>query len=99
MPHSITILGRKVPIKYISQEDLDKLIPGAAGVWSAYDRVIFVHKYAPKKIQRYIILHESVHVVFDITGLDQVIPAKLQEICCQSIASLIENILDQKWFK
>lgn len=95
LPKSVTIMGREIPIKYISKAQLVKMIPNAEGIWDTYERKIYINKEAPRNIQLYYIYHEIGHALKTIVGLDQVIQAEFQEVIVQSYASLIEDILKQ----
>lgn len=95
MPQDVEVLGRVLPIKYITKTELNELILNAEGVWDTYTRCIYINKEAPEKVQLYYIYHEIGHALKTIVGLDQVIAPELQEIIVQSYASLIEDILKQ----
>lgn len=95
LPSSVELMGRIIPIKLISKDELNTLIQGAEGIWDTYTRTIYINKEAPLLIQKYYIYHEMGHAMSTLTGLDQVILPELQEIMVQSYATLIEDILKQ----
>lgn len=95
LPRKVTIMGREIPIKYISKTKLNDMIQNAEGIWDSYDRCIYISKDAPRNIQLYYIYHEIGHALKNFTGLDQVIPPEIQEIIVQSFATLIEDVLKQ----
>lgn len=88
-------MGRTIPIKLISKDELNNMIVGAEGIWDTYTRTIYINKEAPLVIQKYYIYHEMGHAMKTFTGLDQVIMAELQEVIVQSYATLIEDVLKQ----
>jgi Zn-dependent peptidase ImmA (M78 family) len=92
MPTFVTVYGRKIPIKYITREKLDTFIPNAEGIWDSYTRTIYICKTAPLKIQMYYIYHEVGHAVMNFTGLDQILPPEIQEVICQSYATVMEDL-------
>lgn len=95
LPKSVEIMGRTIPIKLVSKEDLNKWIMGAEGIWDTYTRTIYINKEAPLQIQKYYVYHEMGHAMKTFVGLDQVISAELQEVIVQSYATLIEDVLKQ----
>jgi hypothetical protein len=96
MPKYVTIFGRKIPVKLASREELDSLFKDAAGIWDPTTRIIYIDKSAPKETQLYWLYHEMGHATKTFVGLDQILPPELQEIICQSYATLIEDVLKQK---
>lgn len=96
MPKFVMVLGRKVPIKMLSKQELDKFIPHAEGIFDTYTRSIYICKSAPKHVQKYYLYHEIGHALKHFVGLDQVISPEVQEIIVQSYATLIEDILSQR---
>jgi len=96
MPNSVTIYGRNIPIKYISKKKLDQYITGAEGIWDTYTQTIYINREAPQNIQYYYIYHEIGHAIKTFVGLDQILPAELQEVIVQSFATGIQDIIKQK---
>jgi len=95
LPRKVTVMGRVIPIRYISKAKLNAMFPNAEGVWDSYERCIFINREAPRNIQLYYIYHEMGHAIKNFIGLDQVIQAEFQEVIVQSYATLIEDILKQ----
>lgn len=95
LPSSIEVFGRKIPIKYIDKEELNKMIQNAEGIWDTYERCIYINKEAPRNIQLYYIYHEMTHAKHNFTGIDQMLPPEFVEIICQCTATLIEDVLNQ----
>jgi Zn-dependent peptidase ImmA (M78 family) len=96
MPTFVMVFGRKIPIKYISREKLSTYIRDAEGIWDSYTRSIYICKDAPKNVQFYYIYHEVGHAVLCFTGLDQILPAEIQEVICQSYATAMEDMISQR---
>lgn len=95
MPKSVVIFGRTIPIKYLSQKQIDKIIPGAFGVWDPEHYCIYMMKEQSRVSFFRTLRHEVGHAVKTITGLDQVLPPELQEIIVQTFAGLIEDVQKQ----
>lgn len=100
MPKSVSVFGRKIPVKYLSAAEMLKLYPNPAGVapmglWSSPDRVIYICNEYPKNEQRYTLFHEIGHTVMTFTGLELILPAEMQEVIVQTFATLIEDIVNQ----
>lgn len=96
MPKYVMIMGRKIPVKLVDQDVLDEMIEGSIGLYDCHTRCIYINKTLPKHIQKYTLYHELGHVIMDLTGLDQVIHRQVQEIICQSYATLIEDIRNMR---
>jgi ribosome-associated translation inhibitor RaiA len=93
--NEIEVMGRKLPVKFVTKEELNQMIQNAEGIWDTYERTIFISKDAPVKIQLYYCYHEAGHAVMTFTGLDQIIAPDLQEVIVQSFATLIEDLMRQ----
>lgn len=94
MLKSVTVFGRKIPIKHLTQAEMDRFIPNAAGIFDCEKETIYLVKGMSKKFERRVLLHEIGHAVKALTCLDNVIDGALQEIVVQTYATLIEDILD-----
>jgi Zn-dependent peptidase ImmA (M78 family) len=99
LPKSVTILGRKIPIKIVSSKKMLELYPmyqhAPQGLWDSGYRVIYINADYPLIDQRYTLLHELSHSVMTCVGLDLIIDANIQEIIVQSMATMLEDILCQ----
>lgn len=95
MPKEVSVMGRKIPILYVSKKILEDMIKNAEGIWDSYERCIYINKEAPRNIQLYYIYHEITHAMHNFTGIDQMLPPEFVEILCQSNATLIEDALSQ----
>jgi Zn-dependent peptidase ImmA (M78 family) len=94
MLKSVTILGRKIPIKYYTQEKMDSFIHGAIGIFDMDAQSIYLQKDLPKRLMKQTLLHEIGHVIFNMTCVDNVIPREIQEIIVQTYSVVIEDIID-----
>jgi Zn-dependent peptidase ImmA (M78 family) len=95
MPKNVSVMGRIIPIKYVTKASMEKFIKDAEGVWDSYERCIYINREAPRNIQLYYIYHEVTHAMHTFTGIDQMLPNEFVEILCQTSATLIEDILNQ----
>lgn len=97
MIKSVTVLGREIPIIYLSEEKMKEVYGGPAfGIWEAIKRVIYIREDLPKKEQHYVIFHEMGHALNTFTGMELVMESSYQEIMVQSFATLMEDLLKQK---
>jgi hypothetical protein len=100
MPKTVDIFGRRIPIKYLSPDEMLKLYPNpqgnaAQGLWDSSTRTIYINTDYPKQEQTYTLFHEMGHTVLTWTGLDLILPPEIQEILVQTFATLIEDIVKQ----
>lgn len=95
LPTDVEIMGRKIPVRYISKPEMEKIYPNAIGVWESTLRTIFILKDTTDEEKLYTLYHEMGHALKSFVGLDQVIAHELQEVIVQSYATLIEDILNQ----
>ena len=97
LPKSVTIFGRKIPVKNISSKNILKLYPdfnqAPQGLWDSGNRVIIINSDFPIADQKYTLYHEISHCVNTFVGLDLILDPSLQEIIVQSFATAIEDIL------
>jgi hypothetical protein len=96
LPKEVEVMGRKIPVHYLSQEAMSSMIQNAEGIWDTHNRCIYINKDAPQNVQLYYIFHEMVHAKHTFTGIDQSIDPGMIEVICQSTATLIEDILNSK---
>ena len=98
MSKSIVILGDKIPVRVISQEKMNEILPNyhAMGIWASDLRTIFLSKELNKDETLYTLCHEIGHVLFTKTGIDQVIAPELQEIIVQSYATVLVDIIKKR---
>lgn len=94
---SLTILGRKIKVKIIPQEKLGELaVDGrTVGLYDPNTKTIYLAKELTPQQKRYYLIHEAVHCVHDLTGIDQTLPDCLIEIICQTTATLFEDLLER----
>jgi Zn-dependent peptidase ImmA (M78 family) len=99
LPKSVLIFGRKIPIKNIPGKKIIELYPEFTqpplGLWDSSKREIIINSDFPIEDQKYTLKHEMAHSSFTFTGIDLIIDPALQEIIVQTVATLIEDILNQ----
>lgn len=95
MTKSVVVMGRKIPIKIISQDEMNKFIPHAIGMWDSGTRTIYLVKES-KAEMLCTLAHEIGHALFTMVGIDQCLAPEMQEIIVQSYATLIEDILKKR---
>jgi Zn-dependent peptidase ImmA (M78 family) len=94
---NIIILGRKIKIKILPQEQLERIADKqyVVGLWVATERTIYLAKELNKQDMRYYLIHEAVHAMHHFTGIDQTLHDSLVEVICQSTATLFEDLLSK----
>jgi len=99
LPKSVTVFGRDIPIQNLSSDKIIELYPdfpqAPLGLWDSSRRVIISNKDIPKIDQAKTLKHEMGHAMFTFIGLDLIIDPSLQEVLVQSIATLMEDVLNQ----
>jgi hypothetical protein len=99
LPKSVTIFGRRIPIKNIPSKKIIELYPeftqSPLGLWDSSKRIIIINSDFPIEDQRYTLFHELGHCVKTFVGLDLILDPSLQEVIVQSFGTLIEDILNQ----
>jgi len=99
LPKSVTIFGRKIPIKNIHSKKILELYPefthAPHGLWDAGLRHIVINSELHLQDQKYTLLHEISHVVNTFNGIELIINPEIIEILVQSNATLIEDVLSQ----
>jgi Zn-dependent peptidase ImmA (M78 family) len=90
----LTILGRKIRVKVILQRNLIKLAedPNTVAMYDPNNQCIYISKELSEKQKRYYLIHEAVHCLHDLTGIDQTLHESLIEVICQSTATLFEDL-------
>lgn len=90
----VNILGRSFKIKYVSLEVLFKVSgQSAVGCLDWEKREILIYKDLNERERMLCLYHEFTHAMHFTTGLNQIIPPEIQEILCETNASLIEDIM------
>lgn len=89
IPKSITILGRK--FKVISNIPSSKM--KIYGECNFTDRIIRIRESSSQEEAYITFLHECVHVVHFITGINQTLDSNQKEIICESTANMIIDII------
>jgi Zn-dependent peptidase ImmA (M78 family) len=102
MPKSVTLFGRKIPVKIVDAETMAKIWAEAGGsgvpfgLWDCINRVIYLLKSLPRREKLYTLYHEMGHACLTFTGLDLILDGNIQELLVQSYATLIEDILKMR---
>jgi Zn-dependent peptidase ImmA (M78 family) len=94
---AITILGRKIKVKILPQDKLAKIAHDdrTVGLYCPNKRTIYLAEELDARQKRYYLIHEAVHCLHDLTGIDQTLPDSLVEVICQSTATLFEDLLSK----
>ena len=100
LPKSVTVFGRIIPIHNLSSDKIKELYPdfqqaAPLGLWDSSRRVIIINKDFPVIDQAYTLKHEMGHAMMTFIGLDLIIDPSLQEVLVQSMATLMEDVLNQ----
>jgi len=96
-PVKVNVLGRSFKVKYVTAEILLKRSGfSAVGLMDWEKREILIFKDLNERERRLCLYHEMAHVVHYVTGLNQIIAPELQEILCETTASLIEDVVNCK---
>jgi Zn-dependent peptidase ImmA (M78 family) len=94
---SITILGRKIKVRFKTDEQLKKMMGYAVhGLYDHKSKTIYISSEMCEKEKRLTLYHELTHAIQFIVGLNQVIPHELQEIICETTANLIDDLTRRK---
>lgn len=90
-PKFITIMGRKVTIKQVSElkneagEDL-------AGECDYNKKIILIHKDQTHGEKSETLVHEATHFFLELTGISQKIDGNTAEVYCQLITALFHDL-------
>lgn len=99
LPKSVTVFGRKIPVILLTSEEIKNQYPdfnqAPLGLWDSCYRKIVINKDFPIEDQKYTLKHEMAHSSFTFTGIDLIIDPVLQEIIVQTVATLMEDALNQ----
>lgn len=88
------ILGRSFRVKFVTLETLFKRSgQSAIGCLDWEKREILICKDLNERETALCLYHELTHAVHYATGLNQIISPEIQEILCETTASLIEDVL------
>lgn len=99
LPKFVTVFGRKIPVICIPSAEIIKTFPeftqAPHGLWDASNRKIYINSELELIDQHYTLKHEMGHSAMTFTGLDLIIPPEIQEIIVQTMATLLEDALNQ----
>lgn len=81
----INILGRKIPVLFVSDKELSHVAKDG-DCWGCYvDNKIYVSSSASYDRAKNTITHEAIHAVFDITGITHLITEEQEEAICNAL--------------
>jgi hypothetical protein len=90
----VNVLGRSFKVKFVTAETLLKRVGfNAIGVMDWEKREILIFKDLNERERLLCLYHEMVHASHYVSGLNQIIAPELQEILCETTASLVEDIM------
>lgn len=90
----VSILGRSFRVKFVTLEILLKRSgQSAIGCLDWEKREILIYKDLNDRERALCLYHEFTHAVHYATGLNQIITPEIQEILCETTASLIEDVM------
>lgn len=67
--------------------------PTTQAIFVSHELTIYLGDHLEGFELKYYLFHEIGHCVLFATGLDMVIPAKLQEVICQSFATMMVGLV------
>ena len=94
MPRTLTILGRKYKLRFVSEKKMQEIINVPA--WAAVDfdnKQILVQETLSPEEAMLSIIHEVGHIAQSVSGINQVIPLELQEILCETNANAFADLI------
>jgi len=85
----IRLLGRNIPIHYVSSTEIDKLAKDKEilGYYCNSTQSIYINKTLKGKHAERVLRHELMHATLDISGLTNLIDDKLEEALCNVMES------------
>lgn len=94
---TMTILGRKLKIKVVSQEELTKESedPHCVALYLPHTMTILLSRDLDFYWRRYYLFHEITHHMMFVTGIDQTLHSSLIEVICQSNAAMIDDLMSK----
>jgi flagellar biosynthesis/type III secretory pathway ATPase len=94
MPKHISILGRKFSLKFTSEARLIEMTGKRAFACVCFEtKTISIMETLSPEDQMISIIHEVTHIGHVISGLNQVISNKLQEVLCETNANSIVDLV------
>lgn len=95
-PNKINILGETIKIVWQKKPIIDQHGRPLAGYFDHINRKIAVHISENEKENQATLIHETIHAVMFVVGLNQVISPEICEIACESMTRFIENNFKMK---
>lgn len=97
LPKFIVILGRKFKIKQLS--NLSYHGEPCLGLCDASNKIIYLEKGQKESDKLDTLFHESVHAMLSISGVDQKLTDSENEIMCQLVTALFNDMIKALKFK
>jgi hypothetical protein len=93
LPKMVNILGHNIPIKLVAECELE---PENAAEFCPVEQSIKIMKTLPVEVQWRLLFHEIRHVHQFHSGLMQILDRQALEMDCDSFASIIISLKQQK---
>ena len=87
---TITILGREIPVEFVSQKTLDEVSEDKESIGYFDGNSIFIKQSLPAAQKQRVLKHEIIHAMFNISGLTHLLKPDIEEAICD----LMENTPD-----
>lgn len=95
-PNKINVLGENIKIYWVKKPIIDQHGRQLAGFFDSVNRKIVIHISDNEKENQATLIHEAIHSVMFVVGLNQVISSELSEVICESMTRFIENNFKKK---
>lgn len=89
-PFQLTILGRNIPVRYLSSLEIDKIArdDDILGYYCGVAQTIYINDLLEGKRLEETLLHEIMHVILNFSGLSEVLKEDLEEAICNAVEGL-----------
>lgn len=95
MKQSVSVFGKKIKIKVT-----DLTAHNAYGLFIPLENIIYIHKDLNKEQQFRTLMHELVHAIVSVTGLNQAqLSMDLEEIIAECFSNFMCDTFDIKFKK
>jgi Zn-dependent peptidase ImmA (M78 family) len=94
IPKTLTILGRKYKLRFVSEKKMIELIEAPA--WAAVDftnKQILIQETLSEEEMMISLIHEIGHIAHVTSGLNQIIPQDICEIICETSANAFLDLI------
>lgn len=94
LPKSISILGRNYRITEVSMEKMIEVSEERSmGCVCFTSKNIYLIEGMTNEDKLLTLAHETVHIALTVTGLNLIIPFKIQEVICETMANLYLDLI------